>query len=318
MENQKQRHALLESLSHASDVVRIARAALHYWEEPPLSGVPDREGHQAGSGTIFFSGCRLRCIYCQNQEISRGKAGVVISVSRLARIMLELQEQGALNINLVTPSHFWGPIKHAIRMARAAGLHLPIVANVSGYENAQTIADLKDTVDIWLVDAKYYSNALAQDLSHAPRYWETFLSAFAAMIENVRAQGGVKTRDDTTLLRGIIVRHLVLPGNTSDSKRILQGLVEYKEAYDEGIFSLSIMNQYTPPKNLDSPGHTELLRPLTTEEYQIALAEAEHLGFDEVWIQESGTAAESFIPAFDYTGVSGDELSVEDLCRRPV
>lgn len=296
--------------------VRIARAALHYWEEPPLSGYPDETGRQEGSGTIFFSGCSLRCVYCQNEAISRGRIGTTVSVSRLARIMLELQEQGALNINLVTPTHFWAPITEAVARARNAGLTLPIVANVAGTEKPKCVVDLEDTVDIWLCDAKYFSNDLAEALSNAHAYWDAFSTAFDAMLASNERKGGLRIRADKTLIQGVIVRHLVLPGCVEDSKRVVEGLAVFREKYGENSFMLSIMNQYCPP-HLDNlserervilHAYPELKRALTQDEYDEVLQEAERVGFSDIWMQEGGAASESFIPAFDYEGVQGPEL----------
>lgn len=305
--------APIKSKPHA---VRIARAALHYWEEPPLSGYPDEMGRQKGSGTIFFSGCSLRCVYCQNEAISRGRIGKTVSVSRLAHIMLELQEEGALNINLVTPTHFWAPITEAVARARNAGLTLPIVANVAGAEKPKTILSLEDTVDIWLCDAKYFSNDLAEALSNAHAYWEVFTMALNAMLASNQRKGGLRIRADKTLLQGVIVRHLVLPGCVEDSKRVVQGLATYRKEYGENSFMLSIMNQYCPPHLGDLSerereilrAYPELKRALTQAEYEEVLDEAERVGFSDIWIQEGGAASESFIPVFDYEGVEGPEL----------
>lgn len=300
--------------------VRIARAALHYWEEPPLSGYPDKMGEQKGSGTIFFSGCSLRCVYCQNEAISRGRIGKTVSASRLARIMLELQEQGALNINLVTPTHFWAPIREAVAFARDAGLTLPIVANVAGAENPKTVLSLEDTVDIWLCDAKYFSNDFAEALSSAHAYWKVFTTALDAMLASNQRKGGLRMRADNTLLQGVIVRHLVLPGCVEDSKRVVQGLAAFREKYGENSFMLSIMNQYCPP-HLDDLSererkillaYPELKRALAKAEYDEVLEEAERAGFSDIWIQEGGAASESFIPAFDYEGVEGPELELSE------
>lgn len=297
-------------------VVRIARAALHYWEEPPLSGYPNTKGEQKGSGAIFFSGCSLHCVYCQNARVSRGRIGETVSVSRLARIMLELQEQGALNINLVTPTHFWVPIKEAVSLARGAGLMLPIVGNVAGAEKPQDVQSLEDTVDIWLCDAKYFSDDLASTLSNAPGYWDTFTAALNVMLAISQRKGGVQMRADKTLLQGVIVRHLVLPGCVEDSKHVVQGLAAYRDKYGDGSFILSIMNQYCPPHlSVLSKAQQEVIRrnpalkrALTSAEYEKVLEEADKVGFEDVWMQEWGAESESFIPTFNYKGVRGPEL----------
>jgi putative pyruvate formate lyase activating enzyme len=188
----------------ATSELRIARAALHYWEEPPISG-------SRGSGAIFFSGCPLRCVFCQNHEISQEGVGRPVSVGRLARIMLELQEADALNINLVTPLHFAPHVRAAIEQARAGGLVLPIVCNTSGYELPELVRALGDCIDVWLTDFKYASSSLAHALSAARDYPEVAAASLAVMVGALRAAGGRLLDEDGAMRRGIIVRHLVLP-----------------------------------------------------------------------------------------------------------
>ncbi|WP_195919944.1 radical SAM protein, partial [Collinsella aerofaciens] len=198
----------------ANDTLKVARAALHMWEEPPISG-------EAGSGTIFFSGCSLKCIYCQNHEISTGNFGLEISPERLVEIMLELQDQGANNINLVTATHYAHLLPAAIAAARARGLVIPIVYNTSGYERASAVAALGDLVDVWLTDFKYADAALAQSLSHIKDYPRVAVSGLAQMAREIDRRGGELVDDDGLMKRGIIVRHLVLPGHADDSCRVL-------------------------------------------------------------------------------------------------
>lgn len=278
-----------------SSKIRIARAALHFWEEPPISG-------ERGSGTIFFSGCPLRCVFCQNAEISAGAFGEEISFERLARIMLELQEAGAHNINLVTALHFAPSVVRAVELAKGEGLTLPIVCNTGGYERAELVAELADTVDIWLTDFKYASAELAGRLSGAKDYPEAAEEALIAMHRNLMAAGGRKEGPDGMMQHGIIVRHLVLPGHSDDSLEVLErvyGLCGNDVDY-------SIMNQYTPNERMKHAGG-ELAGALSEEEYERVLDRADELGVERLWWQQGGTVSESFIPPFDLTGVSSAE-----------
>ena len=263
----------------------VARAAHHDWEEPLISGT-------RGSGAIFFSGCSLSCAYCQNRDISRGSFGKVISVERLSEIMLELQESGAHNINLVTPTHFVPSIKSAITLARAGGLSLPIVYNTSGYDTVETIKSLEGYVDVYLPDMKYYLPKTAYELSAATDYPKVAREAIAEM---VRQTGECTIDGDGLLKKGTVVRILLLPGHVAEAKLILSYLYE---AYGDKIY-VSLMNQYTPPEEMKPP----LDRRVTREEYRQLVAYAVRLGVKNGFVQEHGTASKSFIPAFDFTGV---------------
>lgn len=269
------------------NTVRLARAALHFWEEPCISG-------EKGSGTVFFSGCNLRCVYCQNYGISRGEVGKEVSEERLCEIFFELKAQGANNINLVTPTHFSPQIKRVVAEAKTKGLSLPVVWNTGGYEKAGMIASLDKTVDIYLTDFKYMSGELAGKYSAAGDYPER---AKEALSEMVRTKGAPVICDGL-MKKGVIVRHLVLPGCVSDSLHVIDYL---HSEYGNDII-LSIMSQFTPDKKR-LENYPELCRGLTKYEYSKVIAYAEKAGVSTAYIQEGSAAAESFIPDFDYTGV---------------
>lgn len=268
--------------------VVLSRAALHNWEEPCISG-------KNGSGTVFFSGCSLRCVFCQNFEISNCKCGKIIDDKRLAEIFLELQEQNANNINLVTPTHFVKNIIRALDYAKNNGLKIPVVYNSSGYERAETIDMLEGYVDIYLPDFKYMNPELSKKYSHAEDYPEYAKIALEKMVSQV----GIPTFDRNTKLmkKGVIVRHLILPNQIEDSKQILKYL---HEKYQNKIY-ISIMNQFTPLENVKHI--PELNRKITKEEYENVIEYAENIGIKKAFIQEEGTVSESFIPKFDGTGV---------------
>ena len=264
-----------------------ARAALHMWEEPCVSG-------EKGSGTVFFSGCSLRCIFCQNREIARMNAGKEITIERLSEIFLELQQKGAANINLVTACHYVPQVITALDLAKSKGLTLPIVYNSGGYEKVETLKMLEGYIDIYLPDYKYTDPTLAQNFSSAPNYPEIALNAIKEM---VRQTGECEFGEDGYLQKGTIVRHLILPAHTHQSKEALSLL--YKTFGDE--IYISIMNQYTPLHPI--PTYPELNRRVTTREYEKVLAHALTLGITNAFIQEGGTASESFVPEFDSRGI---------------
>ena len=270
--------------------LKVARAALHFWEEPCISG-------DAGSGAVFFSGCPLHCVFCQNENIANGTVGKEISLERLVDIFLELQEKGANNINLVTPGHFVPQIVKALDQARREGLALPIVYNTSSYETVDTIKMLEGYVDIYLPDFKYMSPVLSKKYSHAPDYAEVAKAAIAEMVRQTGKAVFVNGDEDNLILRGTIVRHLTLPGCMEDSMQILKYL---HETYGDTIY-ISIMNQFTPLSNLEK--YPELNRKITDEEYEALVDYAIEIGIENGFIQEGDTAEESFIPAFDCEGV---------------
>ncbi len=270
-----------------NEIVKISRAALHMWEEPCISG-------ENGSGTVFFSGCNMKCVYCQNKDISYNAFGKEISISRLADIFLELQEKGALNINLVTPTHYSLQIIQAVKLAKDKGLILPIVYNTSSYEKKETLNLLKDVVDIWLADFKYIDDNTALRYSKAGDYVQI---AKAALDEMVRRQPQCIFDDNGIMQKGVIVRHLVLPGQIENGKKVMEYL--YK-TFDDKIF-ISIMSQYTPCTDLSD--YPEINRKITREEYDEIVDYAVEIGIENGFLQEGEAADESFIPPFDLTGV---------------
>ena len=267
--------------------IMAARAALHFWEEPCISG-------ETGSGTVFFSGCVLRCVYCQNHNIAESRAGRIIGWERLSEIFLELQDKKANNINLVTAGHFLPQVAVALEMAKEQGLHIPVVYNSSGYEKAKTLKMLDGLVDIYLPDFKYMDAVLAKKYSHAQDYPEI---AKEALSEMVRQVGEAEFDSRGMMKKGVIVRQLLLPGHVKDAKNVLKYLYE---TYGDRIY-ISMMNQYTPmPAMKDDP---QLSRKVTDREYERLIDYAISLGLKNGFMQEGETAKESFIPEFDGEGV---------------
>ena len=270
-----------------SSEIRVARAALHYWEEPCISG-------EKGSGAVFFSGCSLHCVFCQNREISDGKAGKVISKERLSDIFIELAGKGANNINLVTPGQYIPDIVWAVNDARRRGMELPIVYNTSGYEDADELKQLEGIVDVYLPDFKYMDSALSAKYSRAKDYPSV---AKQALSEMVRQQPRVVIDDATGLIqKGVIVRQLLLPGHVNDAKAILKYL---HDTYQNSIY-ISMMSQFTPIALKDYP---EINRTVTGREYERLIDYAIKIGITNAFIQEGNVAKDSFIPAFDCEGV---------------
>ncbi len=261
---------------------RVSRAALHMWEEPIISG-------SCGSGTIFFSGCSLGCIYCQNRAISRGECGVQLSEAELSDVMLALEKDGAHNINLVTPTHYVPSIIEAVSIARDKGLAVPIVYNTGSYDRPQTVKLLEGTVDIYIPDFKYYRDETAQKLSKAGGYVE---NARAAVAEMVRQQPK-PIIENGLMKKGVIVRVLLLPSHIAEAKLT----VKYLYSTYGGSIYISLMNQYTPMQGMDRP----LNRRVTAAEYYELVNYADKIGVKNAFIQEDGTQSESFIPDFDNT-----------------
>ena len=278
---------------HVDARIRVARAALHMWEEPCLSG-------RSGSGAVFFSGCALGCIFCQNREIASGKAGLVISEARLAEIFLELQEKGANNINLVTAGHYVPQVIRALACAKSQGLRIPIVYNSSGYEKAETLRQREGLIDIYLPDLKYLTPELAAAYSHAPDYPQYAMEAIAEMVrQQPQAEFMPENRTEASpiMRRGVIVRHLLLPGHVREAKKVVGYL---HETYGDQIY-ISMMNQYTPMS--EKFADPNLNRRVTKREYERLLDYAAEIGVENGFYQEGATADESFIPEFDYEGV---------------
>jgi len=268
------------------DIV-VARAGLHFWEEPIISG-------EKGSGTVFFSGCNLKCIFCQNFNISTNNFGKTISINRLSEIFLELQDQGAHNINLVTPTHFVPQIIEALKISKTNGLNIPVVYNSSGYENVETIKLLNGYIDIYLPDFKYFDNTFAKKYSKCTNYFEYSSKALDEMIKQV---GNPIFDENGMLLKGVIVRHMLIPGLLKDSKKIISYLVEN---YNDDIF-ISIMNQYTPANNLNK--YPEIDKIVDKNDYEELIDYAIDIGIKNGFMQEGKTQKTSFIPEFDTSGV---------------
>ena len=260
----------------------VARAALHFWEEPCISG-------KRGSGAVFFSGCNLQCVFCQNRSISHGKYGKAVSIPRLREIFRELAEQGAHNINLVTPTHFTSAIREALEVSPG----VPVVWNSGGYELPETLRTLEGAVQVYLPDLKYADNALAARYSGAADYFET---AAAAIREMFRQVGRCEFDNEGILQHGVVIRHLLLPGALENTKAVLDWIAEN---FAPGEVLVSLMSQYTP-----QPGAEGLLRRLVTGgEYRAARAYMENLGLTDGYYQDSSSAREEYTPPFDLTGL---------------
>lgn len=266
---------------HANNKLKIARAALHYYEEPCISGTN-------GSGAIFFTYCNLKCIFCQNYEISTKNIGKEISIEKLSDICLNLQKEGANNINLVTPTHYIPLIKKALLKAKNKGLTIPIIYNTSGYEKVSSLKLLEGLIDIYIPDLKYKSEILGKKYSNAPDYFDITTKAIKEMYRQV---GKPKFSKEGIMQKGLIVRHLAIPENEKDSKEILSYL---HNTYKNNIY-ISLMNQYTPIKKTK---YNELNRKLSKKEYYNLIDYAISLGIENCFVQEEGTQKKSFIPDF--------------------
>lgn len=283
----------------AGATMMVSRAALHFWEEPPISGA-------AGSGTVFFANCNLKCCYCQNSAISRGGAGRPAGVGEVAGMMLDLQSQGAMNVNLVTPTHYSSLVRAAVREAKARGLRLPVVWNTGGYESAANIRENEGVVDVYLTDFKYADDRLAEAYSGASDYSRVAVRALDEMVE----QAGAPAYDDfggvERMVGGVVVRHLMLPGCMDDSKAVLRLI---RERYGASV-RVSIMNQYTPVLSSAAASGSDwaksvlerfpqLACTVSQREYEELLDYADAIGIDDYFWQDGETCRESFIPDFE-------------------
>ncbi|MBQ6843850.1 MAG: radical SAM protein [Agathobacter sp.] len=273
-----------------TSTLKVARAALHHWEEPCISGTK-------GSGAVFFSGCSLHCVFCQNEEIAQGRAGKEISKERLAEIFLELQEKDANNINLVTPGQYVPDIAWSVESARRQGLHIPIVYNTSSYEKVDTLKQLEGIVDVYLPDFKYYSSELAARYSKAPDYPEVAKRAINEMVRQQPCPVFYEKDGQELIQNGVIVRQLLLPGQLQDAKNIVKYLYE---KYGNQVY-LSLMSQFTPLPHVEN--YPELNRKVSKRTYENYVDYAIALGVENGFIQEDDVAEESFIPLFDGEGV---------------
>lgn len=271
----------------ADKTIRIARAALHQWEEPCISGTN-------GSGTVFFSSCNLGCVFCQNYMVSRGKIGRVVSREHLTEIFLDLQNQGAHNLNLVTPTHYLPDIIPALKMAKEEGFNLPVVYNSGGYESLETLESLHDVVDVFLPDLKFASVSSGKELANAPDYFKV---ATAAIRRMSKLAGSCEIDNNGLIRRGLIVRHLVLPGKMEESRTILKWV---KDELPEWVM-VSLMGQYLPAG--DSVRDPQLGRSLKPQEYESVLEYLYELGLENGYVQELSAASTKYIPVFDLTGV---------------
>lgn len=267
----------------SKDKVKIAKVSLHNWEEPCISG-------HNGSGTIFFSNCNLKCVFCQNYKISSTGIGKEVSIERLSEIFLEQQKKGAHNINLVTPSHFVPQIIESLKIAKSKGLYIPIVYNTNSYENIDTIKSLKGYIDIYLPDLKYFKDCYAIKYSNAPNYFNVASKVIKEMVSQV---GHIQFDKNNLIKSGVIVRHLMLPGLLFDSKKIIDYL--YK-TYKDFIY-ISLMNQYTPTNSLVH--YPEINKTLNPKHYDSLINYCLSLGLTNAFIQAEGTAKENFIPDFN-------------------
>lgn len=271
----------------AGALPRLALASIHQWEEPPISGT-------RGSGAIFFSGCNMGCIFCQNYTISQENHGQEVSIRRLAEIMVSQQEKGVHNVNLVSAGHFLPQVRDAIKLARDMGLSIPIVYNSNGYETVESLRLLDGCIDIYLPDLKYFDETYAVSFSHAPNY---FSIASAAILEMLRQVGAPLLNKDGIMQKGIIVRHLILPGCKEDSKKILRWI---KDNLDDNAY-VSLLNQYTPLYQASQC--KQLSRRLTTFEYQKVTAYFEEIGLNNGFVQKRSAYGIQYTPNFDLSGL---------------
>lgn len=264
-------------------LAKVALVSLHPWEEPLLTG-------EVGAGTVFFSGCNLHCLFCQNHEISQGGEGVEVTEEQLGEIFWQQQQRGAATLDLVTPTHYVPQIIQGIKLARQKGFSLPVVYNSSGYEKVETLAMLRGYVDVFLPDLKYFASELSGEYSQAQDYFAKAKEALQAMVDLV---GPPVINEQGLLTKGVLVRHMVLPGARKDSQKLLAWLWQ---SFGDQVY-LSLMNQYTPMYR--AVGHPQLKRRLTTFEYQSVVDYASELGFTQCLVQERSAATENYVPDWD-------------------
>lgn len=271
----------------SSDKVKVARVSLHQWEEPCISG-------ENGSGTVFFSGCNLNCVFCQNHDISQEGVGKEITIERLSEIFLEQQLRGANNINLVTPTHYAAQIVEALKIAKKRGLNIPVIYNSNGYEALHTLELLKGLVDVFVPDLKYFKDEYAIRYSKAPHYFSTASKAIGKMVE---IAGEIEFDEKGMIQKGVIIRHLMLPGLLFDSKKIVDYI---HKTFGDKVY-LSLMNQYTPMFKADK--YKEINRPLNPSHYDSLIDYCLEIGIKNAFIQDEGTNEKSYVPKFDLRGV---------------
>ena len=272
---------------NSTNSIRIARAALHFWEEPCISG-------EKGSGTVFFSNCNLKCVFCQNYKISSEGFGTEITIDRLSEIFLELQDKGANNINLVTPTHFVPQIIEALKIAKNKGLNLPIIYNTNSIDSLDTIKALNGYIDVYLPDFKYFDDKYSLKYSKIKGYSNNVIEIIEEMVKQV---GSPKFNKDGIIIKGVIVRHLLLPGLLFDSKKIIDAI--YKK-FEDSVY-ISLMNQYTPMYNAKM--YPEINKSINEKTYDSLINYALSIGVKNGFIQESGTSSEEFVPNFNNEGV---------------
>ena len=276
-----------KGVCNSTNTIRIARAALHFWEEPCISG-------KSGSGTVFFSNCNLKCVFCQNYKISSEGFGTEITIDRLSEIFLELQDKGANNINLVTPTHFVPQIIEALKIAKNKGLNLPIIYNTNSIDSLDTIKALNGYIDVYLPDFKYFEDKYALKYSKIKWYSKNVIEIIEEMVRQV---GEPKFNNEGIILKGVIVRHLLLPGLLFDSKKIID--VVY-EKFGDSVY-ISLMNQYTPMYNAKM--YPEINKSINEKTYDSLIHYALSIGVKNGFIQETGTNSEEFVPDFNNEGV---------------
>lgn len=272
---------------HADDKINVARAELHLWEEPPIS-------LGKGSGAVFFSHCNLRCVFCQNHEISQENKGLEITINRLSEIFLELQNKGANNINLVTPTHYVPQIKEAIDLARENGLKLPILYNTNGCDTVETIQSLKGYIDVYLPDFKYFDDKYGIKYSKINNYKEDILPILIEMFKQV---GKPVFDDKGRIIKGMIIRHLMLPGLLFDSKKVIDTIYA---TFKDNVY-ISIMNQYIPMFN--ACNYPEINKHLNPKHYESLIDYAASIGITKGFIQDQESANTEFVPDFNFQGI---------------